>query len=93
MFNAFLGGLLVAAFWFLAAQLVLQAQSMQGVVGSVSIPAWILILTVPVVIIGVFGYRWIHRVMQVSSVVVGVSMVIIFIQGLMYRPLPPGRRR
>jgi purine-cytosine permease-like protein len=58
---------------FLAAQMVLQTQSMQGVVESVSIPAWILILAVPAVIIGVFGYRWIHRVMQVSSVLVRID--------------------
>jgi nucleobase:cation symporter-1, NCS1 family len=40
---------------FIAAQLVIQAQAMQGVVGSVSIPLWIVILTVPAVVIGVFG--------------------------------------
>jgi nucleobase:cation symporter-1, NCS1 family len=73
---------------FIAAQLVIQAQAMQGVVGSVSIPAWIVILTVPAVVIGIFGYRWIHRVMQATAVVVGVSLVIMFIQGLRYGSLP-----
>jgi NCS1 family nucleobase:cation symporter-1 len=73
---------------FIAAQLVIQAQAMQGVVGSVSIPQWIVILTIPAVVIGIFGYRWIHRVMQATAIVVGVSLVVMFIQGLRYGSLP-----
>jgi NCS1 family nucleobase:cation symporter-1 len=73
---------------FIAAQLVIQAQAMQGVAASVSIPAWIVILTVPAVVIGVFGYRWIHRVMQATAVVVGASLVVMFVQGLRYGSLP-----
>src|SRR5215472_5300208 len=73
---------------FIAAQLVIQAQAMQGVVASVSIPAWIVILAVPAVVIGIFGYRWIHRVMQATAVVVGVSLVIMLVQGLRYGSLP-----
>jgi NCS1 family nucleobase:cation symporter-1 len=73
---------------FIAAQLVIQAQSMQGVIGSVTIPQWIMILTIPAVVIGIFGYRWIHRVMQATAVVVGASLVIMFIQGLRYGSLP-----
>jgi NCS1 family nucleobase:cation symporter-1 len=73
---------------FIAAQLVIQAQAMQGVIGPVSIPAWIVILAVPAIVIGVLGYRWIHRVMQVTAVVVGASLVIMLVQGLAYGPLP-----
>jgi nucleobase:cation symporter-1, NCS1 family len=73
---------------FIAAQLVIQSQSMQGVISSVSIPQWILILAVPAVVIGIFGYRWIHRAMQVTVAIVGVSLVIMFIQGLRYGSLP-----
>jgi NCS1 family nucleobase:cation symporter-1 len=73
---------------FIAAQLVIQAQSMQGVVGSISIPVWIVILTIPAIVIGVFGYRWIHRVMQGTAIVVGISLVIMFIQGLQFGSLP-----
>jgi NCS1 family nucleobase:cation symporter-1 len=75
---------------FIAAQLVIQAQAMQGVLASVSIPAWIVILTVPAVVIGIFGYRWIHRVMQATAVVVGASLVVMFVQGLQYGSLPVG---
>jgi NCS1 family nucleobase:cation symporter-1 len=73
---------------FIAAQLVIQAQAMQGVTGAITIPQWILILTVPAVVIGIFGYRWIHRVMQATAVVVGVSLVVMFVQGLRYGSLP-----
>jgi NCS1 family nucleobase:cation symporter-1 len=73
---------------FIAAQLVIQAQAMQGATGAVSIPWWILILTVPAVVIGIFGYRWIHRVMQATAVVVGASLVVMFVQGLRYGSLP-----
>ncbi len=73
---------------FIAAQLVIQAQSMQGVVSSLSIPDWVMILAVPAVVIGIFGYRWIHRAMQVTAIVVGISLVIMFLQGLSHGPLP-----
>lgn len=73
---------------FIAAQFVIQAQAMQGVVGSVSLPEWILILAVPAVVIGIFGYRWIHRVMQATALVVGVSLVAMLVQGLRYGSLP-----
>ncbi|HTS99742.1 MAG TPA: cytosine permease [Streptosporangiaceae bacterium] len=73
---------------FIAAQLVIQAQSMEGVLSSISIPQWILILAVPAVVIGIFGYRWIHRAMQVTVAVVSVSLIVMFIQGLRYGSLP-----
>jgi nucleobase:cation symporter-1, NCS1 family len=73
---------------FIAAQLVIQAQAMQGATGAVSIPWWIVILTVPAVVIGIFGYRWIHHVMQATAIVVGASLVVMFVQGLWYGTLP-----
>jgi nucleobase:cation symporter-1, NCS1 family len=75
---------------FIAAQFVIQAQAMEGVSASLSIPQWILVLTAPAVVIGIFGYRWIHRVMQATAVVVGVSLVVMLVQGLRYSSLPAG---
>jgi NCS1 family nucleobase:cation symporter-1 len=69
---------------FIAAELVIQAQAMTGVTASLSMVGWILVLAVPSVVIGVFGYRWIHRVMQATAVIVGVSLVIMFAQGLQH---------
>jgi NCS1 family nucleobase:cation symporter-1 len=73
---------------FIAAQLVIQAQSAQGVVSGLTIPEWVLILAIPAVVIGIFGYRWIHRVMQVTIVITGLSIIVMFIQALRYGSLP-----
>jgi purine-cytosine permease-like protein len=73
---------------FIAAELVIQAQAMTGVTSALTIPQWIVILAVPSAVIGIFGYRWIHWVMQATAVVVGVALVIMFIQGLRYGALP-----
>ncbi len=73
---------------FIAACLVIEAQAMTGVTSALTIPQWIVILAVPSVVIGIFGYRWIHRVMQVTAVVVGVALVIMFAQGLRSGALP-----
>jgi NCS1 family nucleobase:cation symporter-1 len=73
---------------FIAAQLVIQAQSAQGVISSLTIPEWILILAVPATVIGIFGYRWIHRVMQVTIVITALSVVVMFIQALRFGSLP-----
>jgi nucleobase:cation symporter-1, NCS1 family len=75
---------------FIAAELVIQSEAMTGVSASLTTPEWILVLVVPSVVIGIFGYRWIHRVMQATAVVVGVSLVIMLIQGLRYGS-PPAR--
>jgi len=69
---------------FIAAELVIQAQAMTGVTASLSMVGWILVLAVPSVVIGVFGYRWIHRVMQATAAIVGVSLVVMFAQGLQH---------
>jgi NCS1 family nucleobase:cation symporter-1 len=73
---------------FIAAELVIQAQAMNGVTRALSIPQWILLLAVPSVVIGIFGYRWIHWVMQATAIVVGLSLIIMFIQGLRHGALP-----
>ena len=73
---------------FIAAQLVIQSQSAQGVIGSLSIPEWVLILAVPATVIGIFGYRWIHRVMQVTIVITALSIIVMFIQALRFGSLP-----
>ncbi len=69
---------------FIAAQLVVQAQSLFAITTALTIPEWILILAVPSVIVGIVGYRWIHYVMQGTALLLGVSMIIMLIQGLTY---------
>jgi NCS1 family nucleobase:cation symporter-1 len=74
---------------FIAAQLVIQAQSLQGAAGGLPVPAWIIVLAVPATVIGIFGYRWIHRAMQATTAIVGISLVIMLAQGLAYRHALP----
>ena len=73
---------------FIAACLVIEAQAMSGVTSALTIPQWIVILAGPSVVIGIFGYRWIHWVMQATAIIVGVALVIMFAQGLRYGVLP-----
>jgi nucleobase:cation symporter-1, NCS1 family len=75
---------------FIAAELVIQAQAMTGVTAALSMPAWIAVLAVPSAVIGIFGYRWIHRAMQATAVIVGVALVVMFAQGLRHGSLPAG---
>ena len=75
---------------YIAASLVIQAQAMTGVTSALTIPQWIVILAVPSVVIGIFGYRWIHRVTQATAVIAGVALVIMLAQGLRYDALPAG---
>ena len=79
---------LVLNIGFIAAELVIQGQALNMVVKSVSIPWWIVILVIPSVIIGIVGYRWIHAAMQATAVLVGISLVIMLIQGLHHGSLP-----
>jgi len=73
---------------FIAAELVIQAQAMTGVTSALTLPEWIIVLAVPSAVIGIYGYRWIHRVMQATAVIVGISLVIMVIQGLRHGSLP-----
>jgi nucleobase:cation symporter-1, NCS1 family len=60
---------------YLAAQQVVQAQSMQLLVTSVSIPWWIIIVTIPAVLLAIFGYHWIHRIQPVLTVLFAGALV------------------
>jgi nucleobase:cation symporter-1, NCS1 family len=60
---------------YLAAQQVVQAQALQGIVGSVSIPWWIIVVTIPAVLLAAFGYHWIHRIQPVLTVLFAGALV------------------
>ena len=79
---------LVLNFGFTAAILVIQAQAMNIVAPALSVPAWIAIMVVPMVLIGVWGYRQIHRVAQLTVIVVGITLVVMFVQAIRFGPLP-----
>jgi len=77
---------------YLAAQQVLQAQSMNLLVPGVSIPLWILIVTVPAVALAIFGYQWIHRIQKVLTAVFAVVIVVALIQAARYGSVAPTDR-
>ncbi|MGH3302245.1 MAG: purine-cytosine permease family protein [Streptosporangiaceae bacterium] len=53
---------------YLAAQQVTQADSLNDLAGGVSIPWWIIIVTIPAVLLAVYGYDWIHRIQPYLTV-------------------------
>ena len=73
---------IVLDFGFLAAQLVIQADAMNLLIGSVSIPAWIAILTVPVVVLTIYGYDWIHRFQRWMTAILGITFAIVFVEAI-----------
>ena len=66
----------------------MQAQAINVVVPALPIPAWILIMAVPMVLIGVWGFRQIHTVAQVTVYAVGITLVVMFVQAIRFGPLP-----
>jgi nucleobase:cation symporter-1, NCS1 family len=75
---------IVMDFGFLAAQLVIQAQAMNLLVGSISIPVWIAILTIPVLVLTIYGYNWIHLWQRWMTVILAVTFAVIAVQTLSY---------
>src|SRR5260370_15048715 len=69
---------------FIAAELVIHAHAMYGVTSSLSMAGWIPILAVPSVAIRGFGYRGIHRGLQATAIILGVSLVGMVIHGLQH---------
>jgi len=73
---------------FIAAQLVIQAQSLRLVTSALTIPQWIALLAIPSLIIGIYGYRWIHKSIQATAVAVTLALAIMGIQALRHGSLP-----
>ena len=51
-----------------------------------------IILVVPAVIIGIYGYRWTHRAAQVTAIIVGVTLVVMFVEAVNYGHLPASQK-
>ena len=69
---------------YLAASQVLQGDSLHLLVSSISVPVWIFIVTLPALALAIFGYRWIHQVQKVMTVVFIVVIVVALIQAATY---------
>ena len=72
---------------YMAASQVLQGQALNLWAPSVSIPWWIIIATIPAVVVAIFGYRWIHNVQKVMTAIFIVVIAIALIQAALYGPV------
>jgi NCS1 family nucleobase:cation symporter-1 len=75
---------IVLDFGFLAAQLVIQADAMNLLVKSISIPEWIIIFALPVIVLTIFGYDLIHRFQRWMTAILGVTFLVVFVQAMAY---------
>jgi nucleobase:cation symporter-1, NCS1 family len=73
---------IILDFGFLAAQLVLGADAMNLLIGSISIGVWILILSAPVVVVTIYGYDWIHQFQRIMTPILAVTFVIVFVRAI-----------
>jgi NCS1 family nucleobase:cation symporter-1 len=78
---------IVLDFGFLAAQLVIQGQAMHLLVGAISIPGWIAILSIPVIALTIYGYEWIHRWQRWLTVLLALVFAVLFVQALSFGSL------
>jgi NCS1 family nucleobase:cation symporter-1 len=67
---------------FLAAQLAIQADAMHLLVGSISVTVWIALLTLPVIVLTIYGYNLIHRYQRWLTVVLAITFVVILVRAL-----------
>ena len=75
---------IVLDFGYLAAQMVVQAQSLNVMVSSVSVPVWIIIVAIPVALLALYGYDWIHRWQRWIFLVLVLTFVVVTIQTAIY---------
>ena len=73
---------IVLDFGFLAAQLVIQADALNLLIPSVSIPIWIGILIVPVIALTIYGYDWIHRFQRIMTPILALTFLLVLTQAL-----------
>jgi nucleobase:cation symporter-1, NCS1 family len=69
---------------YLAASQVLQGFSLNLLVSSISVPVWIIIVTLPAVALAIFGYRWIHQAQKFMTAIFAVVIVVALIQAATY---------
>jgi nucleobase:cation symporter-1, NCS1 family len=72
---------------YLAASQVLQGDSLNLLVSSVSVPIWIIIVTLPALAIAIFGYKWIHGAQRIMTAIFAVVIVVALIQAATFGPV------
>jgi nucleobase:cation symporter-1, NCS1 family len=84
----FFAALFVLEFGFLAASQVVAADALHQVASGLSVPAGILLVTVPSVVIAILGYRWIHLWQQVTIPLFLVALGAFTVLMVARHPLP-----
>ncbi len=78
---------------YMAASQALQAKSMNILVPAISVPWWIILVTIPAVIVAIFGYRWIHSFARIITVVLVAVTLVAMIQAAVFaRGISPADR-
>jgi NCS1 family nucleobase:cation symporter-1 len=72
--------LVVLDFGFMASQMVIQAFSLNQVLPGVGIPWWILIVSVPVLLMVVYGHDMMHKVQKFATIVMLITAVVMAVQ-------------
>lgn len=67
---------------YMAAQQVVQARSLHLMVPGVGVPLWILVVTIPAVVLAIVGYDLIHRAQNYLTVIFAVVLVIALVRVL-----------
>jgi nucleobase:cation symporter-1, NCS1 family len=80
----FFAGSIALDFGFLATQLVIQAQAMNLVISSISIPAWIGILSIPVVVLTIYGYNWIRLWQRWMAPILAMTFAVLIVQAIRF---------
>ena len=63
---------------------VVGGQALNGVYHGVSQPVWIVLLSIPTLILGIFGYRWIHNVQKLFTVLLGIVLIYAAVEAFTY---------
>ena len=77
-------------FGFFASTQVLAGETLNALTSHVSIPLAIILLTVPVLVLAILGYRWLHVWQRVATVVFAVTLAIATVQTFVGHHLPAG---
>lgn len=69
---------------YLALGNVVGGQALNGVYHNVSQPVWIVLLSIPTLVIGIFGYRWIHNLQKLFTFVLFIVLIYAAVEAFTY---------
>lgn len=69
---------------YMAASQALQAKSMHLLVPGVGVPWWIIIVTIPAIVVAIYGYRWIHSFAKIITAMLIAVTLVALIQAAVY---------